>query len=95
VIQYERTNLYIGKINIAVGGFIGSGKSTLINTILGEKRCLEGRGGSITDYISQYGLKNYPINLIDFPGFRAERKGKKILYYLLKNYRVKFLTLKK
>lgn len=63
------------KINIAIGGFIGSGKSTLINTILGEKRCLEGQGGSMTNYISQYSFHEYPINLVDFPGFRAKQKG--------------------
>jgi len=75
VILYENINFYIAKINIAVGGFIGSGKSTLINTILGEKRSLEGKGGSMTNYISQFYFKNYPINLIDFPGFRAKRNG--------------------
>ena len=69
----EKTSYYPAKINIAVGGFIGSGKSTLINTLLGEKRCLEGQGSSITNYISQYTLKDYPINLIDFPGFRARQ----------------------
>ena len=73
---FNQIPLYSAKINIAVGGYIGSGKSTLINTILREKRCLEGRGSSLTNYISQYSVKDYPINFIDFPGFRAKRKGK-------------------
>ena len=69
----DQTSFYPAKLNIAVGGFIGSGKSTLINTILGEKRCLEGQGCSITNYISQYTLKDYPLNFIDFPGFGAKQ----------------------
>ena len=32
---------YQYKINIGVGGFTESGKSTLINSLLGEKRCFE------------------------------------------------------
>ena len=69
----DQTSCYPAKLNIAVGGFIGSGKSTLINTILGEKRCLEGQGCSITNYISHYTLKDYPLNFIDFPGFGAKQ----------------------
>jgi len=76
LLLFNQIPLYFAKINIAVGGYIGSGKSTLVNTILGEKRCLEGRGSSITNYISQFALKNYPINFIDFPGFGAKEKGK-------------------
>lgn len=71
----EQTSSYPAKINIAIGGFIGSGKSTLINTIFGEKRCLEGQGSSITNYISEYTLKDYPLNFIDFPGFRAKQNN--------------------
>ena len=60
---------YPAKINIAICGPAGSGKSTLINTILREKRCLEGQGGSITNFVSQYTSLDYPITFIDFPGF--------------------------
>lgn len=69
----EQSSYYPSKINIAIGGFIGSGKSTLINTIFGEKRCLEAQGCSQTNYISEYTLKDYALNFIDFPGFRAKR----------------------
>lgn len=69
----EQNSYYPGKINIAVGGSIGSGKSALINTILGEKRCLEGGGHSKTNHISEYTLKDYPLNFIDFPGFGAKQ----------------------
>lgn len=71
----EQTCFYPVKINVAVGGYIGCGKSTLINTILQEKRCLEGQGCSQTNYVSQYTLKDYAINFIDFPGFRASQNG--------------------
>ena len=63
----EQASYYPAKLNIAVGGFVGSGKSTLINTIFGEKRCLESQGSSVTNYISEYTLKDYPLNFIDFP----------------------------
>ena len=94
VILYENINFYIAKINIAIGGFIGSGKSTLINTILGEKRSLEGKGGSMTNYISQFYLKNYPINLIDFPGFRSKRNGIKNTSLFVKELERKISDLK-
>ena len=38
---------YPSKINIGVCGRAGSGKSTFLNVILGEKRCLEGQGQSV------------------------------------------------
>ena len=83
------------KINIAIGGFMGSGKSTLINTLLGEKRCLEGKGGSMTNYISQYSFKEYPINLVDFPGFRAKQKGKNNSSLFIKEIKSKISDFKK
>ena len=60
---------YPSKINIGVCGRAGAGKSTLLNVILGEKRCLEGQGTSVSNFIVSYSHPNYPINLIDFPGF--------------------------
>ena len=52
ILYCDQSSSYAAKINIAIGGYSGSGKSTLINTIFGEKRCLEGQGCSITNYIS-------------------------------------------
>ena len=73
---------YPSKINIGVCGRAGAGKSTLLNVILGEKRCLEGQGTSVSNFIVTYSHPNYPINLIDFPGFgdknHAENLIKKI-----------------
>ena len=86
---------YPAKINIAIGGFIGSGKSTFINTIFGEKRCLEGQGSSITNYISHYSLKDYPLNFIDFQGFRAKIKGKDNTSLFIDDIKNKISDLKK
>ena len=69
IILNNKMSYYPAKINIAICGPAGSGKSTLINTLLGKKRCLEGQGGSITNFVSQYTSLDYPINFIDFPGF--------------------------
>ena len=60
---------YPSKINIGVCGRAGAGKSTLLNVILGEKRCLEGQGTSVSTFITSYSHPKYPINFIDFPGF--------------------------
>ena len=83
------------KIYIAIGGFMGSGKSTLINTLLGEKRCKEGQGGSITNYISQYSFNEHPINLVDFPGFRAKQKGENNTSLFIKEIESKISDFKK
>jgi ribosome biogenesis GTPase A len=91
----NKTSFFTTKINIAIGGFMGAGKSTLINTILGEKRCLEGQGGSITNYITQFSFNEYPINLVDFPGFRAKQKGNNNTSLFIKEIESKISDLKK
>ena len=95
ILFYDQVMFYSAKINIAIGGYIGSGKSTLINTIFGDKRCLEGKGSSITNYISQFSLKNYPINFFDFPGFRAKRNGKKNTTLFIEEIKGEISNLKK
>ena len=95
VIFYEDYLSIKAKINIAIGGYIGSGKSTLINTIFGEKRCLEGQGGSQTIYISKMALKDYPINFIDFPGFGGKKEGKSNISLFVEEIMNKISDLKK
>ena len=95
VIFYEQIQILRAKINIAIGGYIGSGKSTLINTIFGEKRCLEGQGGSQTIYISKMALRDYPINFIDFPGFRAKKDGKSNISLFVEEIKKKISDFKK
>lgn len=91
----DQTYFYPVKINIAVGGYIGCGKSTLINTILQEKRCLEGQGCSLTNYVSQYTLKDYALNFIDFPGFRASQNGVLNTTLFVKNVENKISDMKR
>ena len=90
IILKNKMSFYPVKINIAICGPAGSGKSTLINTLLGEKRCLEGQGISITNYISQYTSLEYPITFLDFPGFGDSDNSEK----LIKTIREKNLQLK-
>ena len=79
IIIKNKMNLYPVKINIAVCGPSGSGKSTLINTLLREKRCLEGQGKSQTNYISQYTSLDFPITYYDFPGFGDKDNAEKLI----------------
>lgn len=64
----------LATFNILITGRPGVGKSTLVNQLLGEKRCREGVGKSITSKIVKYVHKNYPISLFDTPGFESEKE---------------------
>ena len=56
--------------NILVCGKPGSGKSTLINRILGKEKCFSAKGtSSITQRVVKYICEKYPILLYDTPGF--------------------------
>lgn len=63
-------------------GRAGAGKSTLLNVILGEKRCLEGQGQSVSTYITSYSHPKYPIKLIDFPGFGDKNNAEKLIKHI-------------
>ena len=95
ILFFDQVMFYSAKINIAVGGYIGSGKSTLINTIFEDKICMEGKGSSITNFVYQLSLKEYPITFFDFPGFRAQRNGKKNTSLFVEEIKSKLSDLKK
>ena len=56
---------------------------------------MEGRGSSLTNYISQFCLKDYPINFYDFPGFRAKQDGKDNTSLFIEEIKSKISNLKK
>ena len=63
---------YLFTINILVSGRPGSGKSTLINRILGKERCYAKKGeGTVTKRIIKYIHEKYPLVLYDSPGFET------------------------
>lgn len=78
----DKFSQYPSKINIAVCGRAGAGKSTLLNVILGEKRCLEGQGQSISTFITSYSHPKYPINFIDFPGFGDKNNAENLIEHI-------------
>ena len=69
----DREN-HLGTFNILVTGRPGVGKSTIINLILGEKRCRENQGRTVTRKIVKYVHKKYPLCLFDTPGFDSDKE---------------------
>ena len=65
---------YIFTINILFCGRPGSGKSTLINKILGKEKSYAKTGDkTITSKIIKYIHEKYPLVLYDSPGFETEK----------------------
>ena len=63
--------------NILLGGLTGSGKSTFINTIMGEKKAFALNIKSSGTYRNNYYIhKKYPIKIIDICGFAEGTEGK-------------------
>ena len=56
----------------------GVGKSTLLNLLSNCKRSMEGRGISVTKYITRYLIQQYNISIYDSPGFELDKDIKKI-----------------
>ena len=54
-----------GLFNILIMGRPGVGKSTLVNLLCESKRSMEGKGISVTKYITRYVIKKYIIFILD------------------------------
>ena len=74
-IELENVNDITVFINILMVGRTGSGKSTLINLLLDEKKSLEGGSGLSTTSkdIKVYTKTNVPLRLYDAKGFEDEK----------------------
>jgi len=88
---YEEEFNYLFKthyFNIILCGLTGSGKSTFINKIIGEKKAFILSNKSIGTYRNNYYIhKKYPIKIIDVCGFAEGIEGKINLNKLEKIYK--------
>jgi GTPase Era involved in 16S rRNA processing len=69
----------------------GVGKSTLVNLLSNSKRSMEGKGASVTKYITRYVIDKYKISLYDSPGFDSNQNIQNIKYLIekLNNHLIK------
>ena len=66
-------NYYPFNVNIACIGRFGQGKSTGVNAILQEYKAKESSNGSSqTKHLTFYQVTNYPVRLLDIPGFEDQ-----------------------
>lgn len=66
-------NYYPFNVNIACIGRFGQGKSTGVNAILQEYKAKESStGSSQTKHLTFYQATNYPVRLLDIPGFEDQ-----------------------
>lgn len=82
------------KFNILVCGRAGTGKSSFINNLLGERKAKEGEGLSVTHKIVSYMLKDFPIIISDTPGFENNETVKEVKI-LLDKYNKKLIDARK
>ncbi len=66
-----KENNYDGKPAVLVAGRTGSGKSTLVNAVLGTELAPTGAGEPITMDFQPYSVEGFPIEIYDSPGWEG------------------------
>ena len=74
-----KKNFKESQMSFLLIGKSGRGKSTFINVLNNKKVAKESTGKKITSVINKYSIKNYNINLIDFPGISGGQQESPIL----------------
>lgn len=82
--ELNQGKIFLQRFNVLIVGRPGSGKSTFINTLLGDKRCRVGGGESVTNKIVQYHHSKYPLLFYDTPGLENENDITNVMNLLIK-----------
>ncbi|WP_162616374.1 YcjF family protein [Xylanimonas allomyrinae] len=69
-----------GRLNIAVLGNTGVGKSTLVNAMFQKDLCPVGLGKPVTTEVSPYDNESGTLRIYDFPGFEHGKKRDPVEY---------------
>jgi len=75
----EEAKVSMGRVNVAIFGRTGVGKSTLINAFFGEKVARTGIGKPVTEKMDYYEHPNGILGIYDSQGFETGQSGDALL----------------
>ena len=76
---FDQARRDVGRVNIAVFGLSGVGKSTLINKVFGKELAKTGRGRPVTERNHLYVHESGTLGILDSPGLEIGRDADTIL----------------